>query len=220
MSIKLVSAAIVALPLLATSALADGHTSSSPTWDGVYFGLLAGLEDGDSKSNAVGSTTTLTTDFDGAKIGALVGVNASNGNFVYGVEADISVGDVEGSSTCSTLPQTCAVESEWEATLRARAGVVHNDILFYGTAGAAFAEAKSTTSPATGGTTGTYTSSLTGWAAGLGAEIATSNDFRFRVEYLRTEYGKETAPAGTVGTTAFEGDRTSNQVRFAVIKSF
>lgn len=64
-------------------------------WSGVYIGVQAGYGWGDNDYSALGSAADF--DSDGFVGGLTVGANWQSGAFVYGVEADISYSNIDGS---------------------------------------------------------------------------------------------------------------------------
>jgi opacity protein-like surface antigen len=95
--------------------------------------------------------------------GAQIGYNWQFGQFVVGVESDISATDFEGMN--------------WLATVRGRLGYAWDRVMPYATAGLAIAEIDT---PFVGSSSETDT----GWTAGGGIEVAVSDTISLRAEYL------------------------------------
>jgi outer membrane immunogenic protein len=104
--------------------------------------------------------------------GVQAGYNWQSGQFVFGAETDIQITGAD--DTFAPYKFT----NPWFGTLRARAGVALNNILFYGTAGLAY-----------GGLTGEIggldeSRAHLGWAAGAGMEVGFTPNWSAKVEYL------------------------------------
>ena len=156
--------------------------------------------------------------FNGPLGGIQAGWNWQYSAFLAGIEADIDYGAETGkqtfnsafSVTTSTLVTgTISVPHSytltWISTVRGRLGLAFNRALLYGTGGFAWAADKeplSATATATGGpnnpdigsTAGfmnpqSLTAIRVGWTAGGGAELAISNNWTVRAEYLYVDLG-------------------------------
>ena len=134
-----------------------------------------------------------TANDSGGVAGGTAGVNWQTGGFVFGVEGDW---DWSGINTGTTLnicnvTGTCQTGNNWLATLRGRAGYAADRVLFYGTAGGAFANMQTVF----GGVTTTHDQA--GWTAGAGVEWAFADNWTAKVEYLYVNIG-----SGTVNCSA------------------
>jgi outer membrane immunogenic protein len=118
-------------------------------WAGVYVGINGGWGWGSTKytANAVGTFpgTTGSLSDNGGVVGGTLGANFQTGAFVFGVEGD------------------------W------RAGYAADRVLFFATAGGAFANVQTNFN----GTTTTHTQS--GWTAGAGVEWAFADNWTAKV---------------------------------------
>ena len=150
-------------------------------WRGVYAGVHAGFG--------------WSGDADGAVGGAQAGYNWQSQQYVYGIEADISLSDigVSGSATacdpmfgCATARASASID--WLATVRGRFGVlVQPSLLVYATAGLAIVHAEghaSVTVPGAGSLRASVSDSDTGFVYGVGVESKLSDTMSVRVEYL------------------------------------
>ena len=114
-------------------------------WGGIYVGINGGWGFGQSSWTATttGGFTggTWNTSDNGGVVGGTVGANFQTGEFVFGVEGDwdYSAINTGTSATICSVTGTCQVGNNWLATVRARAGWAVDRVLFYGTAGGAFA---------------------------------------------------------------------------------
>jgi len=85
------------------------------------------------------------------------------------------------------------------ATARGRAGYAADRVLFYATAGGAFANVQTNFN----GTTTTHTQS--GWTAGAGLEWAFADNWTAKVEYLYVNLGNGSVNCATAACLAFAG---------------
>lgn len=141
-----------------------------------------------------------TANENGGVIGGTLGVNYQTGAFVFGLEGDL---DYPGISTGTTsavcsVSGTCQTGSNWLSTVRARAGYAANNLLFYGTAGGAFADLQTALS----GVTSSHIQA--GWSAGAGVEWAFSSNWTAKFEYLFV-YNSLNATCSTAICTANNG---------------
>jgi outer membrane immunogenic protein len=178
-SVALMGAAVAAVP-----AAADGGPAR-PYYPSIWQGLYGGLNLGFGWSG----------DADGFVGGAQAGYNWQSQQFVYGIEADISLSDigVSGSATacdpvlgCATARGSASID--WLATIRGRVGVlVQPTLLLYATAGLGIVSAEghgSVTVPGQGTFRASISETDTGFVYGVGVEKKFSDTMSARVEYL------------------------------------
>jgi outer membrane immunogenic protein len=182
-------------------------------WTGCYIGAQAGwtrMRDRQDMTNNIGSFRLIFTQSDGGVVGGgHLGCNYQFNQIVVGVE-----GDFEGSSVDKSFPigapfanTTGTFDVSWQASIRGRLGFAVNNVLFYGTGGAAFVRVKETYCTLIAGACGFFdsvSSNRTGWTAGGGIEYGFTNNWSARVEYRHTRYQDHTnvlnnflAPPGT-----------------------
>ena len=120
-------------------------------WGGIYVGINGGWGCGQSswtcgQRPAVFPALTWNTSDNGGVVGGTVGANFQTGEFVFGVEGDwdYSAINTGTSATICSVTGTCQLGNNWLATVRARAGWAVDRVLFYGTAGGAFANVQTT----------------------------------------------------------------------------
>lgn len=168
-------------------------------WGGCYVGLNAGgMWESDSTSIGLSDPTGTATPAyaagaipssfsytrDGWLAGGQAGCNFQTGIWVFGVETDFDGTGLSGGETINTavpgfFPITSSVtqKMDWFGTTRGRVGVAWDNVLFYGTAGAAYgqvADTYSLSNIAGGGPVSTFGSDSTtlfGWTAGAGVEV-------------------------------------------------
>jgi outer membrane immunogenic protein len=219
-------------------------SDTSYNWGGWYVGGNAGGGWGrsDTSSAFVNGTAPIANqqamtaasprlDPDGFTGGGQVGYNHQVDRWLFGVEADANYFNMKQSQT-STSPfpigggsftTTNAVTTDWLVTLRPRVGYSVDRTLLYATGGLALTELKfgSTYVDTTGQSeTANLAKTKVGWTAGAGIEHAFTNNWSAKVEYLYSDFGKQSlsAPviAGTVPTTgmiAHDIDLKTNTVR-------
>ena len=156
-------------------------------WGGIYVGINGGWGWGNGKwtaSTGIGSVSANAND-NGGIVGATFGFNYQMNAFVFGVEGDWDYSGINTGTTSNlcTFTSNCQTGNNWLSTLRGRFGWAADSVLFYGTAGGAFANVQTTLT----GTTTTHTQA--GWTAGLGAEWAFANNWTAKVEYLYVNLG-------------------------------
>ena len=167
------------------------------TWSGFYVGINGGY--GWAKSDWSSAATTGSTDPKGYLIGGTVGYNMQTGAFVWGLEGDVDLSTIKGSTTggtgaCGAAPG-CETRNRWFGTARGRIGYAFDRWLPYITGGAAFGDVKM--SPNTGVD---ETKTKIGWTAGAGVEWAFLENWSAKVEYLYADLGTSTCSAAACGT--------------------
>ena len=153
-------------------------------WGGVYIGINGGWGWGNARWSAP-ATVSLpalsgAVNDNGAIIGGTLGVNYQTGAFIFGLEGDLDYSGINTGTTSAVcaVSGNCQTGNNWLSTVRARAGYAANNVLFYGTAGGAFANMQTTLS-------GVTTSRIQpGWTLGAGVEWAFFNNWTAKFEYL------------------------------------
>ena len=214
---------------------------SVPTWTGFYVGIHAGYAWGDWAGDLTFDPGTgplfvfdpphRTINANGGVLGGQIGFNYQVNYFVFGLEADASWTNLKGSNSFTTFDGATnwAIENrlEWFATVRGRAGIATNNLLFYGTAGVAFGQTKGdlvvTALPAFVTAGGSATENHIGWAAGGGVEWQYTRALSVKFEYLFVDLGSAdyrfvgTTFVGTPHTTdSFPADLAFHTVRVGV----
>lgn len=212
------------------------------TWTGFYLGVHAGYMFGDvdvSLRSASGAAIgfgargilpeRLTIDRSGPMIGAQAGYNIQSGLFVYGIELDISATDANGRArrgyidpaAGGRLGNTTETRASLDSlgTIRGRVGVAVDRALFYATGGFAYGNTNLKGSirstrpiPAFAAYEGRTEDGQLGYAVGVGAEYAVTQNLTARAEYLYHDLGTETvsvrqpARPGNAAEYRFEND--------------
>jgi outer membrane immunogenic protein len=191
-------------------------------WTGFYVGVNGGWGDGtsnwtnnciDCTGSAIPGGETGSFSVSGYLAGGTLGWNYQIGSWVYGIEGDFDWTHLTGNSgsTCGGLsdavppPTGCETESEWLATVRGRVGYAFNNVLLFGTAGAAVSRIKTGLIPPS-----TFDSSTeAGWAVGAGLEVGFAPNWTAKVEYLFVDL-----PNATCTTTTNCGLAAGSTVTF------
>jgi len=171
-------------------------------WSGVYLGINGGWGWGSAKYTIpvqTGFPTGATGTFNdnGGVVGGTLGANFQTGAFVFGAEGDWDYSAIN-TGTTATICQvsgTCQTGNNWLATLRGRAGFAADRVLFYATAGGAFANVQTVFNGVT------TTHDQAGWTAGAGVEWAFADNWTARVEYLYVDLGSTNFNCTTVACT-------------------
>lgn len=187
------------LQLLAVTSAALGFLISASEasqagahrWQGFYVGLHAdaGFADADVTPGSLSPPGTEGSSFDadGGMAGILAGYNWQNGNFVYGVEADIGFGDISGENSITEIPN---LEIDQMISVRGRAGfTIDETLLVYATAGYALAHAESKEDHGAGfkGSSNTHG----GAVVGIGVEFPLGDRITARAEYQHGFFDEE-----------------------------
>jgi outer membrane immunogenic protein len=175
-------------------------------WGGIYVGINGGWGWGQSSwtvgpAGAFTPAVTGSTSDTGGLVGGTVGANFQTDAFVFGVEGDWDYSAINTGTTgavCSTFG-TCQTGNNWLATARARVGYAADRVLFFGTAGGAFANMQTTYSGVQSSTT------KAGWTAGAGVEWAFADNWTAKVEYLYIDLGTFNGNCSTVACTTGTG---------------
>jgi len=231
MNVKSVLLATAASSLLASSAFAADLSVKAPyravapaawSWAGLYIGVNIGAAAKYTQAEVINTAPfstlhTATMSDTGFIGGGQIGYNWQSGNFVWGVEADISglsgtasdfIGATGGNYTASS-------EISWLATFRGRAGLVVSDTLLYVTAGLAVAEIKDRINY---GTSAEHSETRSGPVGGVGVEHMFAPQWIGRLEVLWADLGKTSSTtvlgAGLTGTKA-----TSFKHQLAIVRA-
>jgi outer membrane immunogenic protein len=236
----LLLAGVSAVAIVGTAAAADlrpMYTKAPPppppafSWTGFYVGVNAGWgwndTSGDTFCTDPGGITqgTFCPIFPQGNLqpsggfgGGQIGYNLQNGQFVYGIEADIQGADISDSFSMATLgvPQVGGTtlgpgtfsqsqKLDWFGTVRGRLGWTPWDrTLLYLTGGLIYGHesVSGLVALASGATYAASDSSVRiGGTVGGGVEYAFSPRFTGRIEGLYYDMGSETITAVGVGST-------------------
>jgi outer membrane immunogenic protein len=168
-------------------------------WTGLYVGVHVGGGWSDLGGNLAGFGGNNGSGFIG---GGQVGYNYQIGQWVWGLEVDVS-----GSGIKNTfgIPGLMTANINWDVltTVTPRFGYAFDNWLVYGKAGGAWADISvSASSPfIVGGTMSAGGGTGSGWVVGIGAEYAFRNNWSAKVEYNHFDFGNDSAFATGNGVT-------------------
>jgi outer membrane immunogenic protein len=209
-----VSAADMSFPTKAPPVLL-----AAPNWAGPYLGFNVGVGWHGSKFYDLGDPTCCQLAFiqqgfwsptqAGVTVGGQIGYNWQTGNFVYGLEGDLSW--VDGKSSATIVPNfgpnvSASTNLDWFGTVRGRLGYATGPALFYVTGGFAAAGVSDNWGYVGINPRFSYSDTVYGWAAGGGVEYMISNNWTVKLEALYADFG--TTP--TINLAAFGGNYRSN----------
>lgn len=216
---------------------------SSGNWSGSYVTGSAGGAWGTSSQKDNGFTVPTITSIiigdghyhiSGPAVGGGFGFNWQSGQWVTGIETDLSWADISGHGTCAAGPENCGTKVEALGTVRGRLGTVlggapaYSGIptkaapapvsygpLVYVTGGFAYARvhAWDDLTPSSG------TKWSTGWTVGGGAEWKLAGNWTARIEYLYVDLSRKHVFDIVPGTPEFI-DAKMNVVRFGLSYQF
>jgi outer membrane immunogenic protein len=177
-------AADLPAPAAAPYTKAPAMVSPATNWSGFYIGAMGGYGSENTSDQFA---------IKGGFGGGTIGYNWQFGQFVAGIEADGAWADINNSVTqafpgVGTITASAKVDAL--ATVRGRFGVAFDQVLLYGTAGLALADAKlGATAP---GVSLSDNQTLTGWTAGAGIEWMFMPRWSVKAEYLYRSFGGQT----------------------------
>lgn len=156
-------------------------------WSGVYIGVHGGVGSGELTPEGA----PFVNDLDGWLAGAQAGYNAQFGNFVLGVEGDVSWSTLNWEQNALPFFES-DYTLEWLATLRGRAGFAFESVLLYGTAGLAAGGARYDVASIAPPIDQVVSETHVGWVAGVGLEAMVAEGVSVKAEYLYRDLGAAT----------------------------
>jgi len=161
----------------------------APAWDGAYLGLqigaVAGAFDDSYPFNPLAENDG---DLAGSQIGVYGGWNVQMDTVVVGIDGDLNYANVQGSET-NPASETLDVNIGWSGSVRGRAGIAADNLLFYVAAGLAAAYGELEITDGLGLTITTADDLLWGWTLGAGVEVAFDENWVGRLDYRYSDYG-------------------------------
>ncbi len=162
------------------------------SWTGFYIGLNAGYAFGQSNwTSPMGSTGWF--DVNGPLAGGTIGGNYQIGQIVVGAEGDFDWQNVKGAliggncTLAGAVPANCRSASNWLGTFRARIGFAMDRVLLYATGGGAVADIKASLNALPWAS-----STELGWTSGIGVEVAMTDNWTAKAEYLAVGFQQPT----------------------------
>lgn len=167
-------------------------------WTGFYVGGHAGYGWADfSGTDTLTGLVTGSAAADGFMYGATLGFNWQVGSWVFGVEGELSWGDVKWSQTGLAGLASGEIKLDNVYTAAARIGYAFDRTLIYGKLGGAWTE--ETYNFSVLGATATGSESRTGWLVGIGLEYAFWGGWSGKIEYNYMDLGSKTVTLATTG---------------------
>lgn len=160
-------------------------------WTGFYVGGHIGY--GWSKntfSDPFVPFSISDTNANGIIGGGQAGFNYQVGQFVFGVEGDMSGSGIKGGPT--VLGATFNTNVDWTATATGRLGLAFDRWLVYAKGGAAWAHDRYSTNFYTFPASVELTNTRLGWTAGAGVEYAFAPQWSAKAEYNYMDFGSDT----------------------------
>jgi outer membrane immunogenic protein len=163
-------------------------------WSGPYIGAHGGYAvDGEAE---ISTTPVFSIDMEGFVAGGHAGYNWQVQEIVFGVEGDVDYSDVDGSAPCPSPAFTCSFDTDFLASVRARAGLSLGPALLYVTGGVAFTDLEfKAVGPAP---TARRDSSHVGYVFGGGMEWMVAHGWSARLEGLYYGFGDDTTTVGGI----------------------
>lgn len=158
------------------------------TLAGPYVGGYLGGGSGDAHWDIV-TGNKQDHSLSGGLIGVQGGYDWIAGSWLLGVQGDLGVGSIKGSSRCPNPTFECETELGALITVRGRVGPVFGNVAPYLTAG--FASAGVRTRVKGPSSEDEDTQGHGGWTAGLGITGLIGRNIGWQVEYLRVDLGSE-----------------------------
>ena len=181
-------------------------------WTGAYAGLNAGasfftedLELSHTVPAALVSDHGSDTD---ATFGVQAGYSLQTDSLLLGIEADFNYLDAGEDLDLLNGKSRSTWESDhdWFATIRARAGLVSDQTLFYITGGVAFLDSTYELTDTFFAASEKSDDVLVGWTIGGGIEHAFSEDWSAKIEYLYADFESVDESAPNFGTVTGSAD--------------
>jgi high affinity Mn2+ porin len=203
----------VAIPAFGTDAAQRISASAiaNHDWSGAYVGGHVAYGRGHARSTLFDPDPTASN----KSFGSLYGGLQAGYNFLLpsrallGLEADISFPNFleDGVvSTKATAQSNVTDKIDYVGTLRGRFGYAFDRWLIYGTGGLAWSGGRFLESPGLTNGEDKLLRTRTGWALGMGAEVAVTPDWTARLQYVYDHFGSVAGgfPSGTRYESAFD----------------
>ena len=220
------STLLAAMAMTAAAQAADVSAPAGYDWTGFYVGANAGIAwNNSSVDNDIYTTgvriNQLENQIDGGQTaftaGGLLGYNYQVDRIVLGAEADFNyLGFNDSSNDSFTLGLTdyttkASFDADWFGTLRGRIGYSFDNLLVYGTGGAAYGHmsANGKVVQDVSGTVTTWKGSTDttnwGWTVGGGLEYGIDN-WSLGVEYLYVDLGSAEWDSNLIDQSKLKGN--------------
>jgi outer membrane immunogenic protein len=184
---------------------------AAPSWAGWYIGGNIGIVHQQATNSAnnygyeVATANVSSNNFGG---GGQIGYNWQSGNYVFGLEGDITGVAGNGGKTISTTGRGKNFSSSitWLSTLRFRTGLAVGDTLVYATGGLAVGEVKNALNFQFNGYSVSQSQTRVGWTIGGGVEhMLWDHHWTVGLEGLYVDLGQSTVN-GTGPATGWQAN--------------
>jgi len=171
-------------------------------WTGPYVGVHVGHGSYDAEDKSLLPAVFAPFydgkfDGDGWLAGVQAGYDHQWGNLVLGIVADYSWSGMDGSKSIAGGFVTIPHEIESFGTARLRGGFAWDNLLLYGTVGAAYAQTKTSINIGPGIFSTSAETDRVGWAYGLGGEWRFAPNWSLGAEWLRLDFGTDNVAFST-----------------------
>jgi outer membrane immunogenic protein len=184
---------------------------SSPAWSGTYLGIQGGIArretsfaEADAFLTGASNSDFIEKNGTGGIVGGLLGYNWQKGSFVYGVEGDWNWIGAKTSRSIDFFGDqiSASFDVNWLATLRGRAGLAFDALLFYVTGGLAAGYIRNSADLQFRGGSVSFNQRQTriGWTAGVGAEYMFSPHWTARAEFRYVDLGTKQVSCTVTGS--------------------
>lgn len=196
---KAIFSLVAAASLASASSTLAGGAGAAPasgfSWSGVFVGAYAGGSFSSNKLVNLNSSTDVSFSPSAFTGGALVGFNYQIDAFVLGAEGEF--GSNAWKATGNYLngnggTRNATSESTYIGRVRGRAGYAMDNMLFFISGGASFADDRVTQTNPNNGRSDSIRKDLAGWNVGAGVEYAFTGNWTGRLEYIYDNFGKTT----------------------------
>jgi len=193
---------------------APRYVEPAANWTGWYIGAHAGAawqqsHTSESEYGRVFYNNSFSkTGFIG---GGQIGYNWQHGNFVFGLEGDIS--GLSGKNTGQSGYTTYSSQIRWLSTVRGRFGLAVGDTMAYATAGVAFGGVRNSFN--VDGVNYSDSKTKTGWTVGGGVEHMLNRNWTIGLEGLFVDLGRSSVNGRSSSgkTTRFENQAVIGRVK-------
>jgi len=214
---------------MAADAVAADPVAAPYNWTGFYAGVHGGYSWGNGDGaypNAIVRFETAYPEAQGGLLGVQVGYNHQWGNWVLGLEGDLSYSWADGSSVIEDFPDggdaggRTDSEFNYLASITGRAGYALDRTLLYAKAGIGFTrlEINDFDTPNSFNARGSKT--LTGWTIGGGVEHALTDKWSVKGEYQFYRFSGDIAVDDPIPFRTYEGDFNVHAVKIGLNYKF
>ena len=187
---------------------ANATASAGDHWNGPYFGAHLGYGWAETDGRFKSTQTSLVNhgNSDGLIYGFHAGINKQMGQYVIGIEADVSGADIDEDSVETGTDGTGQIVSSVDtlASVRGRLGFLFDNTLVYGTAGIAYIDSEFDVHDSD--ESGIFNLDGIGGVIGAGAEMAVSENVSVGLEGLYYIFDESERDFSNKGPLTSSGD--------------